>query len=383
MEKAITAVVAKMLILAGNWKDGHTLFSLDEEKPKEILNFGGIEEKEGKKTRKLSPDELFAKIEEEVKIPLAGAKIFIVMFQPNIIISSFFICRGARIFGIASFQGKCKGVDGQLELVVNTLKSGGGESKFTELTASWLGTSSIAALRNSVDELTRDRIRINNRTWINQAVLQSMRTLGMDKLTEKRLRNKIDEVNSQISEVVALSENETKAQLEKLLVLDPVYKQVLEPIYQIGPSLAAKLMKEIMTIERFATKEKLVAYFGLHVVNGKAPRRKKAAKGEKKEAANWNTDGKTALYLWAEQLMKGKNKRPDDPYVQRLLHYYAIYIAEYEANGGKGKIENKKHAFFCAYRQVAKKLLHHIYREWKRVEGESSVVVANIVELSA
>lgn len=106
MSETGNGLTAEMLVLAGNWLDGYKLFALKDGDPEEILSFGGIEEKEGKKKRKLSPEELFAKIEEEVKIPLAGAKIYIVMLQPNIIISSFFIQCGAKIFGIASFWGK-------------------------------------------------------------------------------------------------------------------------------------------------------------------------------------------------------------------------------------------------------------------------------------
>lgn len=276
-----------------------------------------------------------------------------------------------------------KGVDGQLELITKTLKSEGGESKFVELTAPRLFTSGIAELRNSAEDLTKLRIAVGNRLWINEAILKSMMLMGLNSKVEKRLQRKIDEVYFQLNNVVAHSETETKSQLESLLEMDAVYKRVFEPIYQIGPSLAAKLIKEIVTIERFPNKECLVAYFGLHVRDGKAPRRAKTAPGQEKRVANWNTNGKTALYLWAEQLMKGKCKRPDDPWVKRLLYYYDQYIAEFEVNGKEGRIKNKKHAFYCAYRQVAKKLPHHIYREWKRVESESGVASADSMKLTA
>lgn len=352
------------LILAGDWKGGHTLFNIVDGEAVEALSFGGTEIKEGKKKIKLSPEQFFARMNEQVSMPLKGKNIYMVMLQPNIVVSSIFIKLGAKIYGMPSFIGKCKGVAGQAELVTKTLAGDDWELRFAELTGQRLKTSSIATLCSSIEDFVKIRIQIGNRIDIDEYVRFAMGEVGLDEVTNKRLEKMTQALREKLNGVVLEAEKQAKYEREKILATDPIYKAVFEPKYQIGPSLAGKLMTEILTIDRFKTKAKLYAYFfGRQTADGKAPSSKKG------QASNWNKEGKSALYLWAQQLQRAKDSRPDDIYVKRFLHYLELYKSRIGVEiEGKETIQNGRHAFYCAYRQVAKKLLHHIWREWREVE---------------
>lgn len=70
-------------------------------------------------------------------------------------------------------------------------------------------------------------------------------------------------------------EQETKKLVEQVVEKEPIYHAYLRCIKGVGPLIAATLITRIGDPSRFATISALWAYCGLHVIDGKAPKRKR------------------------------------------------------------------------------------------------------------
>lgn len=98
----------------------------------------------------------------------------------------------------------------------------------------------------------------------------------------------------------------------------PIYSDFLRPIRGCAVRMSACIIMSIGDITRFATVSKLWAYSGLHVIDGRAARRKK---GEK---SNWNSFLKTKLFVLSDCLMK-LNINPETKQPLRYRKFYDDY----------------------------------------------------------
>jgi len=151
------------------------------------------------------------------------------------------------------------------------------------------------------------------------------------------------------------AEKSAKKEIEMEVKNEELWKQYLSKINGIGPILAAGLIGYIEDIERFDTVSKLWAYAGLHVVEGKAPRRRRGQK------INWNPKLRVLCWKIGESFVK---MRGGGGY----RDLYEKHRAEYEAREDLKK-EAKGRRYAMAKRKTVKIFLSHLWEVWRRLEG--------------
>jgi len=145
----------------------------------------------------------------------------------------------------------------------------------------------------------------------------------------------------------------------------------LKEVKGCGPAMSGVLIAEIQDPTRFANVSKLWAYSGLHVIDGRAARRKK---GEK---ANWNNFLKTKLLgVLAGSFLKCSSPYRDhyDNYRTRIENRPCSLPPEKHKAGAKaedllpngctaGHMHNK------AMRYMANMFLRDLLVEWRALRG--------------
>lgn len=135
--------------------------------------------------------------------------------------------------------------------------------------------------------------------------------------------------------------------IRALLKVNPFYNAWLKHVKGIGPLLAASLLAELGSPQRFNTVSALWSYAGLKVKNGEAMRR---AKGEK---ANWNPMVKMTAWKIGSQFIKTNGCLGRELYDK----YKAYYIAR-DGEDPKWKPHRR------ALRRVAKDFLRCMWVAW-------------------
>jgi len=151
------------------------------------------------------------------------------------------------------------------------------------------------------------------------------------------------------------AEKSARKEIEMEVKNEELWKQYLSKINGIGPILAAGLIGYIEDIERFETVSKLWAYAGLHVVEGKAPRRRRGQK------INWNPKLRVLCWKIGESFVK---MRGGGGY----RDLYEKHRAEYEAREDLKK-EAKGRRYAMAKRKTVKIFLSHLWEVWRRLES--------------
>lgn len=146
-----------------------------------------------------------------------------------------------------------------------------------------------------------------------------------------------------------LKETEAKLQryVKAMLKTNTLYNAWLKHVKGIGPLLSASLMADLGSPERFQTVGQLWAYAGEHVVDGKAPRRKK---GEK---ANWNSNLRMTLFKVSSQFVRIKGC-----YGRQLYDEYKAYYINRDGPEPKWRPHKR------AMRRVAKDFLRCLWLAW-------------------
>jgi len=119
----------------------------------------------------------------------------------------------------------------------------------------------------------------------------------------------------------------------------------------VGPVLTMNLFWRFGYCERFATVSKFWKFCGLHVENGKAPKR------EKNKKLTWNPDARTFAWKTADVFVKLKN------------YYRALYDRRKQrelARTDENAPQSRKHAHNRAMRYMVKIFLSHywMYSRW-------------------
>ena len=268
-------------------------------------------------------------------------------------------------------------------------------------------TNNLEKLRFLVEsyyDIQDVRIRTSNRTF---------------QLDEKEIEHKVEKetTKGKISEsyAVALKDIEASIQEQIEIVLNevPVWTEFMKHIRGVGPILAGGIIAYIYkpkddkcdvapehktcncskSIERFNNISKLHAYAGLHVVNGKAPRR------ERNVISNWNSKFRTHLWKVGQSFMKqpeaksfyrdiyskektklGFIKTVDGWDMPKELKEQWISKGVGQTNKIKEKLEKgqkisdekdavKGHLDARARRKTVKLFLSHIWTKWRELEG--------------
>ena len=124
--------------------------------------------------------------------------------------------------------------------------------------------------------------------------------------------------NDKILQGYIAEEADRDKKMLKILKGLGIYEHLFQPIEGVDPAIAARLIVAIGDIRRFATDAKLKAYLGVHVMNGgkygeRSPD-KQFVRRRAGEVANWQSDGRQALYLLVDQF----NRRPNSDWGKRL-----------------------------------------------------------------
>jgi len=157
----------------------------------------------------------------------------------------------------------------------------------------------------------------------------------------------------------------------------PIWEQWLREVRGIGRTLAIQLIAHIQPIGNFANVAKLWSYSGLHVKNGRAPRRKRGEQLHQNEqllmlAAQigdcFIRTGGPYRELYDRYKARDKKKHPEkvldaDPKTGK---------ARLNAQGGKIYLYTDLHMHRRARRWAVKIFFSHLWQVWRELEGLSA-----------
>jgi len=231
-------------------------------------------------------------------------------------------------------------------------------------------------------------------------VANNNRVKAYKRLMPEGLADKFEEDFAWLVAAGKRLEDEVGTRAEDALSELLVYSEWLRYVKGVGPSLACQMLgfiysKDGKGIERFPTISSLWKYAGLHVLEGKAPKRRRG------ERAPWNTKLKTVmwkivrqmLYLDAEacfgrrlyEQFKEFERSKNQPFgVDRSLAVGRALARDY-GKLREGHVVTKEdlpklpqavmvrladgHVHLRAMRKVAKVLLACLWIRWRELEG--------------
>lgn len=127
----------------------------------------------------------------------------------------------------------------------------------------------------------------------------------------------------------------------------PVYRRFLSGVKGIGPATAAGLLAFVGDFSRFSSVSHMMAYFGLDVRDGKAPRKTKG------QIANWHQEGRSLILgVIADLFVKMRTPIYRDIYEKEKAKQLPLT--------DKPIIAEKR-----ARRKMAKEFIKDFYREYK------------------
>lgn len=158
---------------------------------------------------------------------------------------------------------------------------------------------------------------------------------------------------------------------------NPIYINFLSKIRGIGPIYSAKLISYLGDCGKFDTVSKLWAYTGNHVIDGKAPKRRKG------QDANWNHILRTLTWQISDNFVrqnKGYYRKKYDEEKERQLNRVYIIGELHKKYPGKKKNGkdiysdstihiSKGHAHNRAMRKIRKHFLSHYWECAREVNG--------------
>lgn len=135
-------------------------------------------------------------------------------------------------------------------------------------------------------------------------------------------------------------ERQLYSAMRELVSKNPLWTEYLSKVRGVGPRLASYLIVKLSPA-RFDTVSKLYKYAGLHVEDGRAPRRKA---GEK---TGWNPEARTMMWRLGEKL------RLDGGFYKMMYHTF------YTESSAKHPAWTKGHVMADARRRTEKLFLSH------------------------
>jgi hypothetical protein len=178
---------------------------------------------------------------------------------------------------------------------------------------------SIARLRVSFrlwQDAMKDRIASGNR-FLSAFVGRAFLDAG-EMPPEQALTKLADEAKAKDPGTLALEREEGKKllQVQKDLALCDIWTMLFQPIEGVGPSIGARIIAGVISIQRFATFPKFNKFCGTHCLDdGSFARRRNGV------VANWSGEVRQGLYLLGDQF----NRRPGTVWGTRLRENKVMY----------------------------------------------------------
>jgi len=171
-----------------------------------------------------------------------------------------------------------------------------------------------------------------------------------------------------MDEVLSKVEQKTKKEIEGLLKGIPVWEEFFKKVKGIGPCLAGSLIAGIVDIGRFRYISSLWKYCGMHVVNGRAPRRERGKK------INWDPFLRMTCFKIGDSFIKQKPERCfyRALYDSKKLYYKEKYPEKVPLKTKKGKtvyMYTDGHIHNMARRYAVKIFLSHLWVRWRELDG--------------
>lgn len=155
----------------------------------------------------------------------------------------------------------------------------------------------------------------------------------------------------QALEPIVEAEKKMEKHIQSLVKTVPIYKAWLKDVKGIGPKLAASLIAEIGSPDRFPCVSALWHYCGIHVKDGVCPA---MYRGDK---VTWNPELKKICYKIGEQFVRLGSRGG----LGREL--YNEYRAHYEA-------QDDKRAHFKAKHRATKDFIRCLWVKWREIRNE-------------
>lgn len=156
--------------------------------------------------------------------------------------------------------------------------------------------------------------------------------------------------------------------LGRVLKVMPIYTEFLAEVKGIGPAIAAGLLAYTQSIDRFPSMSHMIAYFGLHVVDGHAPRKKAG------ERANWHGQARSLLLgVLGDSFVKQRTPIYRDVYDREKEKQLPICEGLFKGrkvvkkDGSDGKIPWKMVAEKRARRKATKLFCKKYFKAYRRL----------------
>ena len=160
--------------------------------------------------------------------------------------------------------------------------------------------------------------------------------------------------------------------LETAVEASDVYQQVFEPIPGVGPAITARIISVVVDIRKFEKPSNLVAFLGVHCRDGKFPRRRS------KELANWNPEGRQALFLLGDQFNRQGAKTEWGRYLIARKAALRVKHPEVELTPEGKKRYTNGHIHKMATWRTLTRFAEKLHRDWWKLE--KSVTIASSQE---
>jgi len=158
--------------------------------------------------------------------------------------------------------------------------------------------------------------------------------------------------------------------LKTFIKVQPVYINFLNKIRGIGPIFSAKLISYLGDCSKFENVSKLWAYTGNHVIDGKAPKRRRG------QDANWNHNLRMLTWQISDQFVrqnKGyyRKKYNEEKEIQLNQEYKeGVLFKKYGKVYKEGDTKlSRGHAHNRAMRKIRKHFLSHYWECAREVNG--------------
>lgn len=228
----------------------------------------------------------------------------------------------------------------------------------------------ISAQLNDLGLVVRQFYTIQDQRKAMSNRLQAYHKLGYHATHAGSVFDEMVELESHIGDVVTT-----------MVVKEPIYEAWLRQVEGVGPILSAAIIARIGSVDRFETISALWAYGGLHVVDGRAPKRRK------NEVANWDAELRTLIaFKVPKQFIKATSSFGRELYDQYKAFYESVHDArcpvwshpEVTVNkaGTKATVDGKGcsrkgHIDNMAMRKVGKVFLANLWVAWRDLLGLS------------
>lgn len=164
------------------------------------------------------------------------------------------------------------------------------------------------------------------------------------------------------------SEKKLLKQVMEVLKVMPIYTDFLSQVKGVGPAIAGGLLAFTQDVNRFPTQSHLMAYFGLHVVDGEAPRKRTGQK------ANWHGEARSILLgVFGDSLVKQNTPECRDIYDKEKAKQLPRCEAKFKGkkitkkDGTVGEIPWKLVAERRARRKAVKHFVKRYWQSYKRL----------------